>query len=206
MFFFSSFLLSLCFFFFIQVLKAEQFSLAPGPAAADSDDEPETDRSSSSQDIPHGGVPHHAVVGGGNRSAAGSAAAGGAGGAGAGSGNGTRGKSMSIVDATEAKLWARFMLNGEEVIYTELLEKGNWPFRQTRQLILTSLPRFLYIDVTKLVQKGEIQWSKDLWVESKDNKNFVIHTPTRDWYFESSQETGSRTWSDIINTVRKAKA
>jgi hypothetical protein len=95
------------------------------------------------------------------------------------------------VDSTEAKLWAKFMLDGEEVIYTELLEKGNWPFRQTRQLILTSLPRFLYIDVTKLVQKGEIQWSKDLWVESQDNKNFVIHTPTRDWYFESSQETGA---------------
>lgn len=101
--------------------------------------------------------------------------------------------------------WRRFLMNGEEVVYTELLEKGRGLFSKRRQLILTTVPRFIYIDVAKMEQKGEIGWSDSLWVELKDSRNFVLHTPAidRDWYFECLTSEGAGAWVEIINQMRK---
>jgi hypothetical protein len=48
----------------------------------------------------------------------------------------------------------QFLTAGEEVIYTEKLEKGRGLFSKQRQLLLTSLPRFIYVDADNMVQKG----------------------------------------------------
>ncbi len=101
--------------------------------------------------------------------------------------------------------WARFLSAGEEVVYTEMLEKGRGLFSKRRQLILTTAPRFRYIDVAKMEQKGTIEWHADLTVELKDSRNFIVHTPNigREWYFECLSGEGARAWVEIVNQMRR---
>jgi 3-phosphoinositide dependent protein kinase-1 len=101
--------------------------------------------------------------------------------------------------------WARFLAAGEEVVYTEMLEKGRGLFSKRRQLILTTAPRFRYIDVAKMEQKGTIEWHADLTVELKDSRNFIVHTPNigREWYFECLSGEGARAWVEIVNQMRR---
>jgi 3-phosphoinositide dependent protein kinase-1 len=83
-----------------------------------------------------------------------------------------------MFSARWVSVWLRrkFLQNGEEILYTELLEKGRGIFSKRRQLILTTVPRFLYVDVAKMELKGEIQWEPELSVEVKDAKHFVVQT------------------------------
>ena len=74
-------------------------------------------------------------------------------------------------------LWySRFLLNGEVAVYTEMVLKNRLFFSKKRQLILTNRPRFIYLDLETLTQKGEIEWSSKLWIEVTSNNTFVIHT------------------------------
>jgi len=47
-------------------------------------------------------------------------------------------------------------------------------FTRKRQLVLTDGPRLFYIDPDKMIVKGEIPWGRDMAIEFKNDKLFII--------------------------------
>eukprot|EP00455_Lapot_gusevi_P047416 TRINITY_DN6405_c0_g1_i1.p1 TRINITY_DN6405_c0_g1~~TRINITY_DN6405_c0_g1_i1.p1 ORF type:complete len:499 (+),score=91.16 TRINITY_DN6405_c0_g1_i1:115-1611(+) len=102
--------------------------------------------------------------------------------------------------------WRRFLLDNEEIVYTEYLQKGQYLSKTKRQLLLTSLPRFIYIDVAKMEKRGEIEWSSKLYPELKDETHWNLHTPNREWYFQCFKPGAAQAWVDIINSIRRQRS
>jgi len=75
--------------------------------------------------------------------------------------------------------WERFLIKNEKVEFTGLIQKRSFSgvgfWAKTRQLILTSFPRILYVDPQQMTLRGEIPWSDNLVAEHKNRKNFVLH-------------------------------
>lgn len=65
------------------------------------------------------------------------------------------------------------------------VDKRKGLFAKRRQLILTDLPRLIYIDDEKMIQKGEIPWSDSLRPEFKNKRNFFVHTVKLSFFFFS---------------------
>jgi 3-phosphoinositide dependent protein kinase-1 len=55
--------------------------------------------------------------------------------------------------------WHRFLLEGERIIRKGPVHKRKGLFSRKRFLILTDMPRLIYIDPDIMVQKGVIPWS-----------------------------------------------
>ncbi|KAJ4457759.1 putative 3-phosphoinositide-dependent protein kinase 1 [Paratrimastix pyriformis] len=66
-----------------------------------------------------------------------------------------------------------------------------------RQLVLTNFPRLIYIDPSRMVQKGTVPWSARLYPEARDAYNFIIHTPNRRYYLEDPSGNAHR-WVEAI--------
>lgn len=98
--------------------------------------------------------------------------------------------------------WKRFLLADEEIIKFGYVLKRKGLFSKRRMLILTQVPRFVYIDPESMEKKGEIPWSSSLWAEMKNESTFYIHTPKRTYYMQA-QDVGAREWVDTINQVIK---
>nr|CCA17511.1 3phosphoinositidedependent protein kinase putative [Albugo laibachii Nc14] len=99
-----------------------------------------------------------------------------------------------------SSLWNRFLLDDELIKMCGLISKRKGLFSKKRQLILTSMPRLIYIDPTRMKQKGEIPWSKNLYVQSKSTTAFDVVTPNRVYHL-NDLVNGSRKWIDAINSV-----
>eukprot|EP00954_Amorphochlora_amoebiformis_P026507 1379687-Amorphochlora_amoeboformis.AAC.1 len=80
----------------------------------------------------------------------------------------------------EGTPWQQFLIRNERVVFTGLIQKRSFSgvgfFSKTRQLILTSFPRILYVDPKEMTLRGEIPWSDNIVAEIKNRKNFVLHT------------------------------
>ena len=93
----------------------------------------------------------------------------------------------------------RFLLDDEKILFHGLVSKRRGIFAKRRQLLLTSIPRFIYIDPSKMKRKGvsyyhhhhhhhhhhhrrgiecmqEIPWSSELYAEQRSSSVFYIHT------------------------------
>jgi len=110
-----------------------------------------------------------------------------------------------IAQTSETSVWAKFCLPDEHLVFNGLVKKGRAIFAKKRQLVLTDFPRFFYLEPTTRVQKGEIQWSNEIWCEYQDEKNFILHTPGRKYYFAALSCT-SRQWLEEINKMKQLKA
>jgi len=109
-----------------------------------------------------------------------------------------------IARSVEDKTWSQFCMEGENLVFNGLVKKGRGLFTKKRQLMLTDFPRFFYVDPTTKKQKGDIQWSSELWAEFKDEKNFIIYTPRRKYYI-SPLTCGAKAWVDEINKMKQLK-
>ena len=77
--------------------------------------------------------------------------------------------------------WSKFLMKNENVVYTALVIKRRRFTAKKRQLILTDKPRILYIDPEKMLLKGIIPWSNELYVVKKNSREFTIQTVSTSW-------------------------
>ncbi|XP_077980697.1 3-phosphoinositide-dependent protein kinase 1-like [Glandiceps talaboti] len=98
--------------------------------------------------------------------------------------------------------WHRFV---EEhlILKMGLVDKRKGLFARRRQLLLTEGPHLYYVDPENMVLKGEIPWSKELRVETKNFKTFFVHTPNRTYYL-MDPENYALEWCKAIEEVRIA--
>lgn len=107
-----------------------------------------------------------------------------------------------IGDAFDEK-WQMFMCRGEEIVYTSLVKKRSGISIKTRQLILTTSPRLVYVDPQTMAIKGTIPWnSKDISVVVRSPKHFNIVTRRRTYIFQELLGDAT-TWATVINKVRE---
>jgi len=112
-----------------------------------------------------------------------------------GSGSMSRGSTSGELD--------QFLKEGEQVVLDGLVVKRRSLFHSnTRHLILTDLPRFIYIDPIKVVFKGEIPIDRHLCIQIKNNKSFDIVTPKRTYHMTDLMSHASR-WESALKTSRE---
>jgi 3-phosphoinositide dependent protein kinase-1 len=99
------------------------------------------------------------------------------------------------------KKWAAFCLDDEKVLYRGTVIKHRGLFAKTRQLILTDMPRMIYINPENMELRGQIQWSDELVAELRSDSNFVIRTPKRTYHIKSLS-CPPKQWVDAINQVQ----
>src|SRR5438552_242000 len=58
--------------------------------------------------------------------------------------------------------WRRFLLANEEISQLGYIIKRRGIFAKRRMLILTALPRLIYINPDSMEKKGEVPWSASL--------------------------------------------
>lgn len=99
-------------------------------------------------------------------------------------------------------IWKQFLLSNERIIFTGVItkKKSMWSLERKRQLILTSLPRFVYVDPEKMEYKNDIPWD-DVETTLIDEQHFTIKTPHRT-YVMKGLSTGARAWVDEIEKMR----
>jgi len=97
-------------------------------------------------------------------------------------------------------------LNGSElIVHMSLIWKTKGLSKKKRMLIMTDLPRILYLDPVDRDVKGEIPWNdsgEKLRVEVKDSRKFEIHTPDRSYHMEDIT-LGARKWQEEIIAQQK---
>lgn len=98
--------------------------------------------------------------------------------------------------------WGVFLLKNEEVYYSRLVIKRRFLTAKKRQLILTDRPRILYIDPENMQMKGIVPWSKQLWIQKRTDKDFIIHTPNRKYVLESL-DSDVDGWVTAIEAIQK---
>uniref|UniRef100_A0ABM0M5R5 3-phosphoinositide-dependent protein kinase 1-like n=1 Tax=Saccoglossus kowalevskii TaxID=10224 RepID=A0ABM0M5R5_SACKO len=97
--------------------------------------------------------------------------------------------------------WHRFV-EGNLVLKMGLVDKRKGLFARRRQLLLTEGPHLYYVDPENMVLKGEIPWSPELRVETKNFKTFFVHTPNRTYYLMDPQNYAIE-WCKAIDEVRR---
>ncbi|KAL9656505.1 hypothetical protein ABK040_005269 [Willaertia magna] len=98
--------------------------------------------------------------------------------------------------------WSKFLMKGESVVYTNLVIKRRRFTAKKRQLILTDKPRLLYVDAEKMILKGIIPWSNELYVIKKNSRDFNIQTPGRNYQLEDLGNNADA-WYDKIEEVKE---
>ncbi|KAG2387928.1 hypothetical protein C9374_000778 [Naegleria lovaniensis] len=98
--------------------------------------------------------------------------------------------------------WSKFLMKNENVVYTALVIKRRRFTAKKRQLILTDKPRILYIDPEKMLLKGIIPWSNELYVVKKNSREFTIQTPGRNYQLEDLSN-GVDAWYDHIEEIKE---
>lgn len=105
------------------------------------------------------------------------------------------------IQARESR-WHQFV-DGELILKQGLVDKRKGLFPRRRMLLLTTGPRLFYVDPANMVLKGEIPWSPELWVEAKNFRIFLVHTPNRTYYLEDP-DSYALEWRRVIDEVRIA--
>jgi 3-phosphoinositide dependent protein kinase-1 len=93
----------------------------------------------------------------------------------------------------------KLLLKNEKILYISTVIKRSMMSSKTRALILTDKPRFFYVDVKKKEIKGYIPISKELSIIKKSEKEFLIHTPKRDFDIELVNGTIAG-WEKVISS------
>jgi len=96
--------------------------------------------------------------------------------------------------------WKKFLQPDEVILESGLVWKRKGRSVKKRQLLLTNKPRILYVDLKKMVIKGEVPWSANLKPEAKNNVAFFIHTPKRTYILEDIAGNAQR-WVDAIAKI-----
>eukprot|EP00158_Paraphelidium_tribonemae_P003787 Partr_v1_DN26372_c0_g1_i3_m43012 putative 3phosphoinositidedependent protein kinase len=112
---------------------------------------------------------------------------------------------MSPVSPTSGEDWSRFLYDGENILYSGVIQKKRYFFgkARTRHLILTDKPRLMYVDPDNMVEKGEIPWGSDLQVELKDDHSFAIISNGRTWLM-NDVEGNAQSWVQAIVTLKNS--
>jgi 3-phosphoinositide dependent protein kinase-1 len=76
----------------------------------------------------------------------------------------------------ERKEWEQFLLENEQILESGLIYKRRKLSIKKRFMILTDTPRIIYIDPKKKILKGEVPWSKKLFVEVRNDIVWRINT------------------------------
>mmetsp|Transcript_28011 Transcript_28011/g.47070 ORF Transcript_28011/g.47070 Transcript_28011/m.47070 type:complete len:506 (+) Transcript_28011:80-1597(+) len=100
--------------------------------------------------------------------------------------------------------WEQFLIPGERRVFTGEVFKRKGLFSKKRQLILTDMPRLIYVDPDTMELKGEIPWTEQNPVSCviKNTKEFDIQcSATGRNYHISDPSAGSQMWADLINAV-----
>ncbi|KAJ7547985.1 hypothetical protein O6H91_08G112400 [Diphasiastrum complanatum] len=106
-------------------------------------------------------------------------------------------KKNSLLEECQAEKWRRFLRMGEELIATSLVKKYGGLSVKRRQLLLTNKPRLSYVHPVKLVLKGEIPWSNELYVQVENDYKFTICTPKRNYNLEDVKGK-AHLWKEAI--------
>ncbi|KAG7211912.1 hypothetical protein KM043_011121 [Ampulex compressa] len=96
--------------------------------------------------------------------------------------------------------WDVFV-EGNLILKQGFVNKRKGLFARRRMLLLTTGPHLYYVDPVNMVLKGEIPWSPELRVESKNFKIFFVHTPNRTYYLDDP-EGFALEWCRAIEEVR----
>lgn len=99
--------------------------------------------------------------------------------------------------------WRAYLLPEEEVVFHGSITKKKSIFSldRKRELILTSLPRFVYVDAAAKEYKKDIPWD-DIQARVIDDATFTIQTPHRT-YTMKAQTTTAATWVAEIEKMAK---
>lgn len=113
------------------------------------------------------------------------------------------------------------------LVQTSQIVKKRGVSKKKRQLILTDTPRLIYVDPSKMIERGEIPWSPQLKAEAKDSSQFVVSVvcffffsflffqgkkltrkgseqPGRNYKLSDPSGTAKQ-WVDSINSLRDSK-
>jgi len=102
-------------------------------------------------------------------------------------------------EATEK--WKQHLNGGEQVVHYGLIEKKRGMSTKKRMLILTDSPRLIYTDPKKDTIMGTIPCeAKDMSLEIKNPKEFIINTPNRKWLL-TAIESSSSEWESKLKEV-----
>ncbi|GBG33108.1 Protein kinase, putative [Hondaea fermentalgiana] len=96
---------------------------------------------------------------------------------------------------------SQFLKPNERIVLDGLVVKRKSLFHtNTRHLILTDLPRFLYVDPVKVILKGEIAIEKSVFIQVKNSKTFDIVTPKRTFHMTDLMSQAKR-WQAAFDQV-----
>mmetsp|Transcript_9201 Transcript_9201/g.18089 ORF Transcript_9201/g.18089 Transcript_9201/m.18089 type:complete len:795 (-) Transcript_9201:181-2565(-) len=99
---------------------------------------------------------------------------------------------------------SQFLKANEHVVLDGLVVKRKSLFHtNTRHLILTDLPRFLYVDPVKVVLKGEIPIDSHVFIHVKNSKTFDIVTPKRTYHITDLMSQAKR-WQTAFQQLPKS--
>ncbi|KAJ4893295.1 3-phosphoinositide-dependent protein kinase 2 [Raphanus sativus] len=110
---------------------------------------------------------------------------------------------IASIDSFDSK-WQQFLEPGESVIMISAVKKLRKITSKKVQLILTSKPRLIYVDPSKLVAKGNIIWSdnsNDLNVQISSPSHFKICTPKKVLSIEDAKQRALQ-WRKAIETLQ----
>jgi 3-phosphoinositide dependent protein kinase-1 len=97
--------------------------------------------------------------------------------------------------------WKLFLKPEEYVLKVGHVIKRKGLSSKRRVLLLTTIPRLIYVDPEKMEIKGEIPWGVRTIPELKSNNMFYIHTPGRAYNLEC-EESDAKQWVEAINGQR----
>jgi 3-phosphoinositide dependent protein kinase-1 len=104
--------------------------------------------------------------------------------------------------SNENERWSIFLLKNEQVFHSKLVIKRRRLTAKKRQLIITDRPRILYVDPDSMQLKGIVPWSRQLWIQKRTDKDFIIHTPGRKYVLESLDNDVDG-WVNAIESLQK---
>ncbi|KAL6071239.1 3-phosphoinositide dependent protein kinase-1 [Balamuthia mandrillaris] len=128
---------------------------------------------------------------------------------------------MQMVEEQRNSVWGRFLMKNkskhhggsnnnvpEMILYMSPVWKKSsfFTIARKRQLILTSFPRLFYVDMEKMVQKGEVPWSAQMRVDVKSDTYFEVYTPNRTYHFEAIHGDAKNWQSAIMKLVKRERA
>eukprot|EP01059_Diplonema_ambulator_P010269 TRINITY_DN20285_c0_g1_i1.p1 TRINITY_DN20285_c0_g1~~TRINITY_DN20285_c0_g1_i1.p1 ORF type:complete len:401 (+),score=121.58 TRINITY_DN20285_c0_g1_i1:52-1254(+) len=115
-------------------------------------------------------------------------------------------KVTSHVDRDHSSDWAKFLLEGEEVIYaSEVIKTRHLVSKKKRNLILTNYPRLFYVEGPDAHGiKDHVEWTDDISATASSAKEFKVITKSRTYLFEDI-EGHAHLWTSKINQMARAK-
>jgi len=101
--------------------------------------------------------------------------------------------------------WLKFLCNTESIVHGGEIEKPHRVFKSKRRtLILTDMPRFIFIDHDKMLETKDILWSKHVKVELTGDNSFKLTTSRKVYTLKAITGT-AREWKVAIEKMLAQK-